>query len=292
MATTLSDVMNLMGEVRAIDAQNFEAGDDVLEMLRRQIDGFETAKSEYRVMVASKDATITLKTNEYAALNERNVEVGARLTAEQAARQSIASQLETTNVLLADKITDVTIKNQLLGQAEQARAEALVAFNAEKSAMQSLLDGRDATIATRDSQISELDVRIETLTTDYQTSLDAIAEQLRLILAANISEDQDIRDVASQGVDAWKSLPGTTYFYRKINGTLDRSANGVTVETPSLATGLEYAFLSASGGRVYGKVADDDSMFYIENGNLGQGRTPVTSDEFDNAANTAGMVEL
>lgn len=258
MANTFETVMGLARQVKEIDAQNFQAGDKLIEMLNRQVAAFNTARTEYATTIGIKDATIAQRNAEYASLNERNVEVNRRLNDEQSARQAIAAQLSTTNTLLAETITDVNQKAELLRQADIAATEARSAFEAEKTSLNAVITDRNNVIVLKDSAIETLNTRAEQMTTEFQNKLDAIAEQFREILEANVSEDADVREIAETGAPgAWVVIPGSQLSVRRQGKKVVSSVDGVSI-SGTVLDGVNFAFVTANG--VFAKM--DDGKFH------------------------------
>jgi chromosome segregation ATPase len=199
---TLDDVMNLAQQVKSIDAQNFVAGDQILEMLRRQQAAAAVARTEFAATIEVKDTQIAQRNADYVALNERNTEIGQRLATEQSERQGLAATLSVTNTLLAETITDVAAKTQLLAEAAAADAEAKRSFDAYKESTDREIARRDQQLGSKESEINQLTYEKQSAAQLYQDNLDAIAAQFREILEANVSEDADVRAVAATGTNA------------------------------------------------------------------------------------------
>ena len=140
---TLDDVMALAQQVKAIDAQNFTAGDKLIEMLNRQMTAAGVARAEYAATIEVKDTQIAQRNADYVALNERNTEIGQALAAEKSERQGVVAALVVTNKLLAETVTDVEAKQQLLDEAEEASVEALRSFDVYKMIKEREVAGRD-----------------------------------------------------------------------------------------------------------------------------------------------------
>lgn len=90
---------------------------------------------------------------------------------------------------------------------------------------------------------------------------------------------------------SWKKQATSDRYYRLMNGVVDRSADGVNVENPSLLSQITEAFMAGASELVYWKNSGGQTG-YIDNGSLGNGPVSVSSADFDMFKNSPDSIVL
>lgn len=96
---------------------------------------------------------------------------------------------------------------------------------------------------------------------------------------------------AASMAGTWKAKPLSDRFYRLLNGTIDRSADGSTVENAALLTQITEAFMSGTSQLIFWKNSDGQ-VGTIDNGSLGNAPIALPLVEYEAAKALADSVML
>jgi hypothetical protein len=92
-------------------------------------------------------------------------------------------------------------------------------------------------------------------------------------------------------IGQWKLIPTGDRYWRLLDGKLDRSADGQTVENAAFVVDVTAAVMSPTQQRIYLKKLDG-TIAYVDNGNLGAGLTAQALAEYDAVVAAVGAITL